>query len=82
MISNELTLLHAGVQLGNFDGQPVDAVLQRVCTHVERVGFVKKIPKNIFCLFTCNQSKNQKEMLMCQMSSPKHYIYCFHVPSH
>ena len=28
MISSELTFLHAGVQLGDLDGQAVDAVLE------------------------------------------------------
>lgn len=53
-LSRELTLLHAGVQLGDLDGQAVDAVLERIGTPIKGVGLVKKLPKNIFCMFTCN----------------------------
>lgn len=60
MISSELTLLHAGAQLGDLDGQAVDAVLEWVGTHIKGVGLVKKLPKNIFCMFTCNQSEENE----------------------
>lgn len=60
MISSELTLLHAGVQLSDLDGQAVDTVLKRVGAPVKGVGLIKKLPKNIFCMFTCNQSKEPK----------------------
>lgn len=52
----ELTLLHTGVQLRDLDGQAVDTVLKRVCAHIKSVGLIKKLPKNIFCMFTYNQS--------------------------
>lgn len=55
----ELTLLHAGVQLGDLAGQAVDPVLEWVGAPVKGVGLVKKLPKNIFCVFTCNQSKEK-----------------------
>ena len=53
MASNDPTLLHAGVQLCDLDGQAVDTVLQGVGTSVKGVGLVEKLPKNIFCMFTC-----------------------------
>lgn len=58
--SCELTLLHAGVQLGDLEGQAVDTVLEGVGAPVKGVGLVKKLPKNIFCMFTCSQSKEPK----------------------
>lgn len=57
MASSELTLLNAGVQLGDLDGQVVDSVLERIGAPVKGVGLIKKLPKDIFCMFTCNQSK-------------------------
>lgn len=52
-----LTLLHTGVQLGNLVGQTVDAVLETVGTHIKGIGFIKKFPKYIFCMFTCKNPK-------------------------
>lgn len=57
--SRELTLLHAGVKLGDLDGQAVNAVLQRVGAHVKGVGLVKKLPENIFCMVACKKKKGQ-----------------------
>lgn len=58
--SSQLTFFHAWVQLGDFDGQTIDAILKRVCTHIKGVCFIKKLPKNVFCLFTCKH-KQRKE---------------------
>lgn len=53
MASCELTLLHAGVQLGDLDGQAVDSVLERIGTPVKGVGLIEELSKHIFCMFTC-----------------------------
>lgn len=53
MASPELTLLHAGVQLGDLDGQAVNSVLKGIGAPVEGVGLVEELPKHIFCVFAC-----------------------------
>lgn len=46
------TFLHCGVQLRDFDSEPVDAVLQRVGTKVEVVGLIEQLPEYVLCMFT------------------------------
>lgn len=45
------TFLHSGVQLCDFDSEPVDAVLQRVGTKVEVVGLVEQLAEYVLCMF-------------------------------
>lgn len=55
MTSNPcLTFLHGGVQLGDLDGQAVDAVLQGVGSQVERVGLVEQLSEDVLRMFTCS----------------------------
>lgn len=54
------TFLHGGVQLRDFDSEPVDAVLQRVGTKVEVVGLVEQLAKYVLCVFTWEGKTNNK----------------------
>lgn len=45
------TLLHCGVQLGDFDSEAIDSVLQRICSDVEVVGLIKQLTKYVLCMF-------------------------------
>lgn len=49
----DVTLFHGGVQLGHFDSQQVHSLLQVIHTHVETVGFIKQLSKDVFCMTTC-----------------------------
>lgn len=55
------TFLHCGVQLRDFDGEPVDTVLQRVGTQVEIVGLVKQFAKYVLCMFTWRKEVRKKK---------------------
>ena len=58
----QLTLLHSGIQLGDLDSQAVYAVLEGVGPRVERVGFIKQLPKNILCMFTWSPRTKRKRL--------------------
>jgi len=60
MRARGLTFLHAGVQLGDLDGQALDAVLEGVGAPVKGVGLVKKIPEDILCMFTCTGGEEKQ----------------------
>ncbi len=40
-------------QLGDFDSQQVHSLLQVIHTHVETVGFIKQLSKDVLCVTTC-----------------------------
>lgn len=48
-----LTFLHGGVQLRHLDDQQVHPLLQRVHPHVEAVGFVEQLSKDVLCVPAC-----------------------------
>lgn len=66
--TSQQTLLHTGVQLGDLNGQTVNAVLEGIGTPIKGVGLIEKLSKNIFCMFTCK--KNQREFLYSFSISP------------
>lgn len=54
------TFLHSGVQLRDFDSEPVDAVLQGVGTKVEVVGLVEQLTEYVLRMFTWEEKKNNQ----------------------
>lgn len=45
------TLLHCGVQLGDFDSKAINSVLKRIGSDVEAVSLIKQLTKYVFCMF-------------------------------
>lgn len=48
-----LTFLHGGVQLRHLDDQQVHPLLQRVHPHVEAVGLIEQLPKDVLSVPAC-----------------------------
>lgn len=50
------TFLHCGVELGDFDGQLVHALLQAAHPQVEAVGFIEELAEDVLSMATCTQT--------------------------
>lgn len=57
----DVTLFHGGVQLSDFDSQQVHSLLQVIHTHVETVGFIKQLSKDVLCVTTCKTNAHRRE---------------------